>query len=65
MPLSSSRSFKPFNSQMKIVILHISCQPYNAHNVSLENLGLDQLIIPKWIFFSVLITYLLDIILIL
>ena len=23
MPLSSSRSFKPFNSQMKIVILHI------------------------------------------
>ena len=41
------------------------CQPYNSHNVSSENLVLDQLIIPKLIFFSILITYLFDIVLIL
>ena len=34
-------------------------------NVRSENLVLDQLIIPKLIFFSILITYLLDIVLIL
>ena len=27
------------------------CQPYNSHNVGLENLVLDQQIIPKLIFF--------------
>ena len=40
---------KPFNSQIKFVILY--CQPYNSYNVSLENLALDQLIIPNLIFF--------------
>ena len=39
--------------------------PYNSYDVSLENLVLDQLIIPWLIFFSILITYLLDIVLIL
>ena len=41
------------------------CQPYYFCNVSLENLVLDQLIIPKLIFFFILITYLVDIVLIL
>ena len=41
------------------------CQPYNSCNVSSENLVLDQLIIPKLIFFFMLITYLVDILLIL
>ena len=40
------------------------CQPYNSY-VSSENLVLDQLIIPKLIFFLILITYLVDIVLIL
>ena len=41
------------------------CQPYNSYNTSSENLVLDQLIIPKLIFFFILITYLVDIVLIL
>ena len=40
-------------------------QPYNSYNVSSENLVLDQLIIPKLIFFFILISYLVDIVLIL
>ena len=39
------------------------CQQYNTYNVSSDNLLLDQLIIPKLIF--ILMTYLLDIVLIL
>ena len=34
------------------------CQPYNSYNISLGNLVLDKLIIPKLIFFFILITYL-------
>ena len=41
------------------------CQLYNSYNVSSENLVLDQLIIPKLIFFFILITYLVDIVLML
>ena len=41
------------------------CQSYNFHNVSSENLVLDQLIIPQLIFFFILITYLVDIVLVL
>ena len=41
------------------------CQPYNFYNVSSENLVLDQLIILKLIFFFILITYLVDIVLVL
>ena len=41
------------------------CQPYSSYNVSSENVVLDQLILPKLIFFFILITCLLDIVLIL
>ena len=41
------------------------CQSYNSHSVSSENLVLDQLIISKLIFFFILSTYLVDIVLIL
>ena len=41
------------------------CQPYNSYHVSSENLVLNQLIIPKLIFFLILISYLVDIVLIL
>ena len=41
------------------------CLPYSSCDVSLENLVLDQLIIPQLIFFFILITCLLDIVLIL
>ena len=38
------------------------CLPYNLCDVRLENLELDQPIIPSLIFFFILITHLLDII---
>ena len=41
------------------------CQPYISYHVSSENLVMNQLIIPKLIFFLILITYLVDIVLIL
>ena len=41
------------------------CQPYNSYNVRSENLVLNQPIIPKLIFFFILITYLVDIVMIL
>ena len=41
------------------------CLSYNTYNVSSKNLVLDQLVIPKLIVFFTLITYLLDIVLIL
>ena len=46
-----------------VILFH--CQPYSSYNVSSDNLVLYQLIIPKLIFFSILITYLVDIVLIL
>ena len=47
-------------------ICHSSyCRSYNSYNVSSENLVLDQLIIPKLIFFFIPFTYLVDIVLIL
>ena len=39
--------------------------PYNYYGVSWENLVFDQLIIPKSMFFSFLVTCLLDIVLVL
>ena len=42
-----------------------NCQPYNSYNVRAENLILDQLIIPKLIFFFILITHLVGFVLIL
>ena len=41
------------------------CQPYNSYDASSENLVLDWQIIPKLKYFFILITYLVDIILIL
>ena len=41
------------------------CQPYSSYDVSMKNFLLDQLIIPSLIFFFILITCLLDIVLIL
>ena len=40
------------------------CQPYNPYNVISVNLVLHQLLIPKLIFFFILTTYLVDILLI-
>ena len=54
--------YKPFNSQIKFVIL--LTVNYTILVVSSENLVLDQLIIPKLIFFFIFITYLVDIVLI-
>ena len=47
-----------FNSHFKFVIFLTACQLYNSYNVSSKNLVLDQLIILKFIFFFILITYL-------
>ena len=41
------------------------CQPYSSYSVSSENVELDQLILPKLIFFFILIICLLDTVLIL
>ena len=54
----------PFNSQ-DLVSNSPYCLPYSSCDVSLENLALDQLIIPSLVFFVILITCLLDIVLIL
>ena len=43
----------------------LNCLLYNDHDVSSENLVLDKVIIPYLIFFFILITYLLDLVLIL
>ena len=40
-------------------------QPNHSYSVGLENLELNQLVIPKLIFFFILITCLVDIVLIL
>ena len=47
------------------ICLSSYCQPYNSYNVGSENLALGQLIIFKLIFFFILITYLVDIVLVL
>ena len=41
------------------------CQQYNSYSVSSENLVFDQLIIPNLIFFVILVTYLVDIVMML
>ena len=45
--------------------MRLNYAPYNSYNISSESLVLDQLIIPKFIFLLILITYLVDIVLIL
>ena len=54
---------KPLNSQ-DLISNSLYCLLYNSYDVSLENLELDQPIIPKLIFFYILISCLLDIIII-
>ena len=53
---------QPFHSQ-DLISNSPYYLPYNSYDVSSENLVLDQLIIPWLIFFSILITCLLDIVL--
>ena len=40
------------------------CLPHNLYDASLKNLELDQPVVPQLIFFFILITCLLDIVLI-
>ena len=62
--LSLKTSKVPFSSQ-DLISSSLYCLPYSSYDVRSENLVLDQLIIPLMIFFFILITYLLDIVLIL
>ena len=55
-------SFQPFHSQIKFAIL-LTVNHNKSYNISSENLVLDQLIIPKLIFFFILNTYLIEILL--
>ena len=55
---------KPFDSQ-DLISNSPYCLPYSSCDVNLENLSLDQFVIPWLIFFFILITCLLDIVLIL
>ena len=55
---------QPFNSQ-DLISNSFYCLPYSSCDINLENLVLNQLIIPWLIFFFILITCLLDIVLIL
>ena len=55
-------SVKPFNLQ-DLMSSSLYCLPYSSFNVSFENLVLDQSIIPQLIFFFILITCLVDIVL--
>ena len=54
----------PFNSQ-DFISNSPYCLPYNSYDVNLENLVLDQLIIPCLVFYFILITSMLNIVLIL
>ena len=55
---------QPFNSQ-DLFSNSPYCLPYSSCDASLENLVLEQLIIPSLVFFVMLITCVLDIVLIL
>ena len=46
-------------------ICYPHCQPNHSYSVGSENLELNQLVIPKLLFFFTLITFLVDIVLIL
>ena len=47
------------------ICLSSYCQPCNSYNISSENLALGQLIIFKFLYFFILITYLVDVVLVL
>ena len=59
-----AEGFLPFHSQ-DLISNSPFCLPYNSYDISQENLGLDQPMISWLIFFFILLTYLLDIVLIL
>ena len=52
----------PFTPKISLVLDSPYCLPNNSCDVILENLVLDQLMIPKLIFVSILITCLLDVV---
>ena len=55
-------SVNPFTPKISLVLDSPYCLPYNSCDVILENLVLDQLMIPKLMFVSILITCLLDVV---
>ena len=55
-------SINPFTPKISLVLDSPYCLPNNSCDVILENLVLDQLMIPKLIFVSILITCLLDVV---
>ena len=57
-------NFEPFNSQ-DLITNSPFCLQYHSYDVSLENLVLNQLMIPLLIFLFILITYPVDNVLIL
>ena len=52
-------------SHLDLITNSSFCLLYNSYDISLENKALDQLIIPLQILFYILITFLLDIVLVL
>ena len=55
-------SINQFTPKISLVLDSPYCLPNNSCDVILENLVLDQLMIPKLIFVSILITCLLDVV---
>ena len=56
--------YEPFHSQHALIYSPY-CLPYHSHYVCSENMVMDQLIMPSFTFFFILVTCLLDIVLIL
>ena len=53
------KSFNPFFPDQ--ICNSPYCLPNNSYNISSENLVFNQLIVPKLIFFFILITYLVNV----
>ena len=54
------KAFNPWTHKISLLGNFPSCLPYNSYDVSLENLELDQPIVPYLIFFFIIISCLLD-----
>ena len=62
-PIKQKNGINPLTLQLPDQICNSPyCQTYNSYKVSSENLVLDQLGIPKLIFFFILVSYLVDIV---
>ena len=61
LPQCTYQIYLPFNSQ-DVIRNSPYCLAYNLYDSILENLELDQTIIPQLIFFFILIIYPLDIV---